>query len=75
MSAGTLMPPDWPSTLVTSDWTRLGMKLALNGIDIIAGSPTADQINRPIASVKPPTGFQAASERLPTASCNLPFHG
>ena len=41
----------------------------------MAGSPTADHISRPMASVKPPTGFQAALERSRTPRCSLPFHG
>src|SRR5688572_21913076 len=74
-STGTLIPPDRPSTLVTSDCTRFGIQLALNGRASMAGSPTADHISRPTASVKPPTGFQAALERSPTPTCSLPFHG
>jgi hypothetical protein len=53
------MPPERPSTLVVSDWTRFGIQLALNGNAIIAGSPTADHMSRPMPSVKPATGFHA----------------
>jgi hypothetical protein len=74
-SAGTLMPPDCPTTLVTSDWTRLGIQLALNGNGIMAGSPMADQISRPVPSLKPATGFQAASARSRTPKRSLPFQG
>ena len=54
---------------------RFGTQPALNGAGRNAGSPSAAQISRPVASVKPATGFQAADAGCATPSRSQPFQG
>src|SRR5947208_1932564 len=55
--------------------TRLGSQRLLPGSGRNAGSPTADQINRPAGSVNPATGFQAAVGRPAVPTASQPFQG
>src|SRR5262245_47424912 len=69
-----------PSTAVihgraSTSEIRLSVQFASYGEGMAAGSPIAYQVSRPNGSVKPATGFQAASARLSVPSASQPFQG
>ena len=74
-SGGTLVPSAPAPATAMLGLKRLAIQVLLCGAGNRAGSPSAHQINRPAASVKPPIGFQAACGLASMPNFNQPFQG